>query len=80
MFWFPNLQGLVVFNIDGEQWALDLREGKGSVNKGAPADKPDLTLTISDENFVKLVMGKLNPQQVSAARLQHNIVDTSSWG
>jgi hypothetical protein len=53
-----------VFNIDGEQWALDLRQGSGSVSKGAPAEKPDLTLTISDENFVKLVMGKLNPQQV----------------
>lgn len=59
------LQGLVVFNIDGEQWALDLREGSGSVTKGAPAEKPDLTLTISDENFAKLVMGKLNPQQVN---------------
>jgi 3-hydroxyacyl-CoA dehydrogenase/3a,7a,12a-trihydroxy-5b-cholest-24-enoyl-CoA hydratase len=54
----------VVFNVDGEQWALDLRQGSGSVSKGAPAEKPDLTLTISDENFVKLVMGKLNPQQV----------------
>jgi putative sterol carrier protein len=61
------LQGLVVFNIDGEQWALDLRQGSGSVSKGAPAEKPDLTLTISDENFVKLVMGKLNPQQVRIA-------------
>jgi putative sterol carrier protein len=58
------LQGLVVFNIDGEQWALDLRQGSGSVSKGAPSEKPDLTLTISDENFVKLVMGKLNPQHV----------------
>lgn len=55
-----------MFNIDGDQWTLDLRpeSGKGSVMKGAPSDKPDLTLTISDENFVKLVMGKLNPQQV----------------
>lgn len=60
------MQGLVVFNIDGDQWTLDLRpeSGKGSVKKGAPEEKPDLTLTISDENFVKLVMGKLNPQQV----------------
>ena len=61
------VQGLVVFNIDGDQWTLDLRpeSGSGSVKKGASAEKPDLTLTISDENFVKLVMGKLNPQQVS---------------
>lgn len=61
-------KGLVVFNIDGEQWALDLRQGSGSVSKGAPAEKPDLTLTISDENFVKLVMGKLNPQQAFLLR------------
>ncbi|WIA40729.1 hypothetical protein OEZ86_004418 [Tetradesmus obliquus] len=61
-------KGLVVFNIDGEQWALDLRQGSGSVSKGAPSEKPDLTLTISDENFVKLVMGKLNPQQAFLLR------------
>jgi 3-hydroxyacyl-CoA dehydrogenase/3a,7a,12a-trihydroxy-5b-cholest-24-enoyl-CoA hydratase len=62
-----------VFNIDGDNWALDLREGSGSVKQGAPDDKPDLTLTISDENFVKMVMGKLSPQQV---RSRHS--DSSS--
>ena len=60
------LQGLVVFKIDGDDWTLDLREGAGTVKKGGPAEKPDLTLTISDDNFSKLVMGKLSPQQVSA--------------
>ena len=33
-------------------------------------EKPDLTLTVSDENFAKLVMGKLNPQQVRERELQ----------
>eukprot|EP00878_Enallax_costatus_P003979 GHUV01004201.1.p2 GENE.GHUV01004201.1~~GHUV01004201.1.p2 ORF type:complete len:129 (+),score=40.24 GHUV01004201.1:99-485(+) len=63
-------KGLVVFNIEGDQWTLDLRpeSGSGSVKKGAPAEKPDLTLTISDDNFVKLVMGKLNPQQAFLLR------------
>jgi putative sterol carrier protein len=61
-------RGLVVFNIDGDNWALDLREGSGSVKQGAPDDKPDLTLTISDENFVKMVMGKLSPQQAFLLR------------
>ena len=62
-------QGLVVFNIDGEQWTLDLRTGSGKAYKGTPEndEKPDLTLTISDDNFVKLVMGKLGPQQVRLA-------------
>jgi SCP-2 sterol transfer family len=62
------MQGLVVFNIDGDLWTLDLRSSPGSVSKGSPADKPDLTLTISDDNFVKLVMGKLNPQQAFLLR------------
>ncbi|KAI8476155.1 MAG: SCP2 sterol-binding domain-containing protein [Monoraphidium minutum] len=63
-----RIKGLVVFDVDGEQWALDLREGSGSVAKGPPADKPDLTLTISDSNFAQLVMGKLNPQQAFLLR------------
>lgn len=59
------VQGLVLFKIDEEEWTLDLRSGKGKVSKGgAGSDKPDLTLTISDDNFVKLVMGKMGPQQV----------------
>ncbi len=56
-------QGLVVFDIDGEKWTLDLRPGQRKVSSGAPEGKPDLTLTISDDNFVKLVMGKMGPQQ-----------------
>ncbi len=59
------MQGIVVFDIDGEKWTLDLTPGSRSVKKGAPEGKPDLTLTISDENFVKLVMGKMGPQQVT---------------
>lgn len=63
---YRDLQGLVVFSIDGETQTLDLREGKGKTYKGMPenGEKPDLTLTISDDNFGKLVMGKLGPQQV----------------
>ena len=61
-----RFQGLVLFKIDDEEWTLDLRSGKGKVSKGgAGEDKPDLTLTISDDNFVKLVMGKMGPQQVT---------------
>lgn len=57
-----------MFDIDKEKWALDLREGTRSVSKGAPSDKADLTLTITDDNFVKLVNGKLGPQQVCCSR------------
>ena len=54
----------MVFNIDNEKWTLDLRT-KGRVYSGEPEndEKADLTLTITDENFMKLVMGKLGPQQ-----------------
>ena len=63
------LQGTVVFNIDGEKWTLVLTPGERKVFKGEPEGKPNLTLTISDENFVKLVMGKMGPQQVHPANL-----------
>lgn len=63
-----KIKGIVVFKIDGEDWTLDLREGKGTLTKGGPEDKADLTLTIGDENFAKLVMGKLGPQQAFLMR------------
>ncbi|PSC72753.1 lipid transfer isoform A [Micractinium conductrix] len=65
-----KIKGVVVFVIDGEQWTLDLREGKGSLAKGPPRGdaKPDITLTISDDNFAKMVMGKLGPQQAFLMR------------
>ncbi|KDD75382.1 hypothetical protein H632_c710p0 [Helicosporidium sp. ATCC 50920] len=57
-----HTKALVVFKIDGEQFTLDLRPGNGSVKQAAPEGKADLTVTVSDENFMKLVKGKLNPQ------------------
>lgn len=63
-----RIKGLVVFDVDGQQWTLDLREGEGSLTEGAPSEKADLTLTMSDANFAQLVMGKLNPQQAFLLR------------
>ncbi|KAK9827970.1 hypothetical protein WJX81_003031 [Elliptochloris bilobata] len=63
-----KMKGVVVFDIDGEKWTLDLRPGQRKVTKGAPEGKPDLTLTISDDNFVKLVSGKMGPQQAFLMR------------
>lgn len=40
--------------------AMDLKEGK--VFEGTPKDKPNTTLTISDDDFVLLATNKLNPQ------------------
>eukprot|EP00948_MAST-09A_sp_MAST-9A-sp1_P001112 g1112.t1 len=47
------------------EWTLDLKNGSGKLyakgDSGAP--KPDMTLTISDDNMFALFKGKLNPQQ-----------------
>ncbi len=47
--------------------AVDLKTGEGQIYQGEPknAAKPGVTLTLDDDNMVKLVSGKLNPQQVS---------------
>ena len=37
----------MVFVIDGEEWTLDLREGRGTLARGAPPEKADITLTIN---------------------------------
>lgn len=64
-----KIKGIVVFNIDGEEWSLDLREGKGNLARGAiDVVDADLTLTANDANFAALVMGKLGPQQAFILR------------
>lgn len=45
------------------QWTIDLRTGSGSVHKGPYSGKADVTFTVSDEDFMQVVQGKLNPQQ-----------------
>ncbi|KAI1001230.1 hypothetical protein K3495_g6969 [Podosphaera aphanis] len=57
----------VIENKDGatESWYIDLKE-KGEVRKGLP-EKPTVTLSLSDENFGKLVSGKANPQRLFLA-------------
>ena len=42
-------------------WTVDLKNGSGSVAEGK-GTKANLTLTISDDNMVKMAEGKLNAQ------------------
>lgn len=52
------------FNIDGPEggkWAVKIANGEATVTEGA-SDSPNITLTMTDENFVNLVTGKLNGQ------------------
>ncbi|CAB4035610.1 peroxisomal multifunctional enzyme type 2-like [Paramuricea clavata] len=46
------------------QWFIDLKTGTGSITAGAPAGKPDCTITVADDDFVKVVTGKANAQQL----------------
>lgn len=64
-----SVKGVVVFKIDDTKWTLDARPEKGELYQGSPKNcEADLTLTINDDNFVKLVMGKLNPQSAFLMR------------
>eukprot|EP00742_Colponemidia_sp_Colp-10_P001526 GILJ01001637.1.p1 GENE.GILJ01001637.1~~GILJ01001637.1.p1 ORF type:complete len:557 (+),score=97.30 GILJ01001637.1:50-1720(+) len=42
-------------------FTIDLKNGTGSVSQGSAA-KPDVTFLMSDEDFVNVTLGKLNPQ------------------
>lgn len=52
------------FNITGDgggDWNIAIANGEAKVSEGV-VDSPDITLTMSDENFVNLLQGKLNGQ------------------
>jgi len=56
--------GVFVFNIGKEAWVVDLKNGSGSVTKGAPAQeiKGSVIITIEPNDFIDLVSGKLDAQ------------------
>lgn len=66
-----DIDAIFQFNItgdDGGEWVVDLKEGK--VGEGT-ADDADCTITMSDENFVNLVTGKVpGPQLFMMGQLQ----------
>lgn len=43
------------------EWTMDLKTGGGSLRSGA--SKADVIFTVSDEDFMEVVKGKLNPQK-----------------
>ncbi len=65
----PELVGQIgtvfQFKLTGpdSQWSIDLKNGKGSVVKGA-GEKPDVTLELSDADFLGMAQGKLNAQKL----------------
>ncbi|XP_047448757.1 peroxisomal multifunctional enzyme type 2 [Mugil cephalus] len=49
--------------VNAAQWTIDLKNGSGSLHKGPYSGKADVTITVSDEDFMEVVQGKLNPQK-----------------
>lgn len=58
-----QVKGVIQFDVSGGAWVVDLKNGSGSVYEGKAKGKPDMTLSVSDDDFVKLAAGKLNAQQ-----------------
>ncbi|PON65086.1 SCP2 sterol-binding domain containing protein [Parasponia andersonii] len=46
--------------VDEVSYTIDLKNGK--VTKGAYEGKPDATFTFKEDDFVKIALGKMNPQ------------------
>jgi NAD(P)-dependent dehydrogenase (short-subunit alcohol dehydrogenase family)/predicted lipid carrier protein YhbT len=64
-----EVQGIYVFVVGNETWVVDLKNGNGSVSKGAPAKELDgsCTLTTDPESFVQIIEGKLDAQSAWAS-------------
>ncbi|XP_060736775.1 peroxisomal multifunctional enzyme type 2 [Tachysurus vachellii] len=45
------------------QWTIDLKTAPGALHKGPYSGKADVTFTVADEDFMDIVLGKLNPQK-----------------
>uniref|UniRef100_M3XP30 Hydroxysteroid dehydrogenase 4 n=1 Tax=Mustela putorius furo TaxID=9669 RepID=M3XP30_MUSPF len=45
------------------KWTIDLKGGSGKVYQGPAKGSADATFTLSDEDFMEVVLGKLDPQK-----------------
>ena len=65
-----KIKALIKFDITASEeggaagsWVIDLKNSPGSVVEGSDA-KPDVTLTLADEDMLGMISGALNPQQL----------------
>ena len=73
-----SIKGIIVFDIEGEgRWILDLREGRGTLERDGDGSEggsegggedADLVLTMAGDTFVKLVSKKISSQQAFLMR------------
>ena len=54
--------GMFVFNVDGENFFIDLKNGKGSVGLGKSPNPTDITILVNDDDFESLAKGKIKGQ------------------
>jgi len=55
--------GVFHFKVNGKSYTVDLKNAPGSVKAGAP-EKEDCTITISEADFVQMMLGKANGQNL----------------
>jgi len=59
-----TVAGVFHFVVDGKSWTIDLKNAPGSVSTGAPKTKADVTMTTNNADFLKLMTGQANGQQL----------------
>jgi len=64
-----EVKGIFVFVLGKETWVVDLKNGSGSVTKGAPGKELEgsVTLTVEPSDFVDITTGKLDAQAAWAS-------------
>ncbi|CAH1244161.1 HSDL2 [Branchiostoma lanceolatum] len=61
-----SVKGVFQFNLTGVEegtWHLNLKDAPGGGGAGEPAGKPDVTMTMTSEDFVKMFAGEMQPTQ-----------------
>ena len=59
-----GMNATIQFNLSGDnggQWYTTIKDGKAEVAKGT-ASSPNMTLSMSAQDYVDMIMGKLNGQ------------------
>jgi putative sterol carrier protein len=59
-----GMNATIQFNLSGDnggQWYTTIKDGKADVQKGT-ASSPNMTLSMSAQDYVDMIMGKLNGQ------------------
>lgn len=57
-----KVNAVYVFDIEGEgKWHVDLKNGEGSIGSGEPSARPDVTIVLQKEVFLRMFNRELKP-------------------